>query len=207
MARSNLTRFNPISDVAPLGFGPNIEDLFREFSLTPALRALEQAPRMRIDVEEADQAYILRAEVPGATREDVTVSIDGNTVSIRADVADERVDQKRHMIRTERVYGEEFRTFTFPQEIDESRAEAAIDNGVLILTLPKKTGSRGTKLNVQDRSATGSSQAQSASASMQGQAASSSMQGQSASGSPQSQSASGSTQGQSSSGSSQGKST
>jgi HSP20 family protein len=131
------------------GLVPNIEDIFRDFSLAPALRTLEQVPRMRVDVEENDQAYVLRAEVPGAKREDITVSIDGNTVSIRADVVDERNDQSGSRIRSERIYGEDFRTFTFPQDIDDSKAEAKVENGVLVLNLPKKQGSGGKKLNIQ----------------------------------------------------------
>jgi HSP20 family protein len=151
MARSNLTRSraNQMGDVIRPGAFPGIEDLLRGFSLAPALRDLEQAPRMKVDVEETDQAYVLRADVPGAKREDIAVSIDGNTVSIRADVVDERTDQSGNMLRTERTYGEEFRTFTLPQEVDDSKAEARIENGVLVLTLPKKSGSGGRKLAIQ----------------------------------------------------------
>jgi HSP20 family protein len=148
MAR-NLVRSNPMRDLVRGGSVPDIEDIFRELSMAPISRALEQVPRMKVDVEETDQAYILRAEVPGAKREDIAVSIDGNTVSITANVMDERSDQKRNMVRTERVYGEEFRTFTFPQEIDDSKADAKVENGVLILTLPKKSGTGGKKLNIQ----------------------------------------------------------
>ena len=151
MAR-NMTRANPRSDLVRGGGGgvfPGIEDFFRDLSLAPALRALEQAPRMKVDVEENDQAYILRADVPGANREDITVSIDGNMVSIRANVEQERTDQSGNMLRSERIYGEEYRTFTLPQEVDESKAEVKIENGVLILTLPKKSGTGGKKLTIQ----------------------------------------------------------
>jgi HSP20 family protein len=205
MARSNLTRVNPMNDMARSGMIPSMarsglapfEDIFRELSLAPALRALEQAPRMKVDVEETEDAYIMRADVPGATREDIMVSIDGNTVSITADVVDERSDQRRNMIRTERVYGEEFRTFTFPQDIDDARADATIDNGVLVLTLPKKTGTGGKKLDIHTK-AGDSGQGQSAGGSAQGKSTSASGQGQSASSSAQGQSTSGSAQGKSS---------
>jgi HSP20 family protein len=151
MARNNLTRANPRGGMARSGLLPSgIEDLFREFALAPALRELEAAPRMRVDVEENDQAYILRAEIPGARKEDIVVNIDANTVTIRADVVEERSDQQgRNMIRSERMFGEEVRSFTFPQEVDESKVEARYENGILILTLPKKTGGSGRRLTVQ----------------------------------------------------------
>jgi HSP20 family protein len=138
-----------MGDVVRAGSFPGFEDLLRGFSMAPVLRDLEQAPRMKVDVEENDQSYILRAEVPGADREDIAVSIDGNTVSIRANVEEQRSDQQGSMLRNERVYGEEFRSFSLPQEIDESKAEAKMENGVLVLTLPKKQGSGGKKLTIQ----------------------------------------------------------
>lgn len=150
MARNLIrSRANPVSELMRSGGFPGIEDLFREFSMAPAFRALEQAPRMKVDVEENDQAYILKADVPGTRKEDISVSIEGNMVSIRAEVAEEKSDQKGNMIRSERIFGEEFRSFALPQEVDEAKSEAKIENGVLILTLPKKTGTGGRKLQIQ----------------------------------------------------------
>lgn len=150
MARSLIrSGANPVSNIIRSGGFPGIEDIFRELSMAPAFRALEQVPRMRIDVEENDQAYIMKADVPGVRKEDVSVSIDGNMVSIRTDMSEEKSDQKGNTIRSERVFGEEFRSFALPQEVDESKSEAKIENGVLILTLPKKTGTGGRKLQIQ----------------------------------------------------------
>ncbi len=177
MAR-HMTRSNPRSDMVRSGAFPdigNIGSFLRDFSLAPVLRELEQAPRMKVDIEENDQAYILKADVPGAEREDLTVTITGNSVSILADVEQDRTDQQGNMLRSERIYGEEFRTFTLPQEIDESKAEAKLENGVLVLTLPKKTSA--TKLDIRQQSASGDGQGQSGSASSQGKSASGSDQG------------------------------
>jgi HSP20 family protein len=138
-----------MGDIARFGGFPNIEDFLREFAMAPPLRGMEAEPRMRVDVEETDQAYILRAEVPGSKKEDIRITVEGNTVTIRADVAEEKTDQRGNTIRSERYFGEQFRTFTLPQEVDESKAEAKYENGVLVLTLPKKTGGGGKQLTVQ----------------------------------------------------------
>lgn len=153
MARGSLQqrpRSNQMGEMVRAGGGfPGLEDFFRGFSLAPVLRDLEPTQRMRVDVEETDQAYIMRADVPGVNREDITVSIEGNTVSIKTNIEEQRTDQQANMLRSERIVGEEFRSFTMPQEIDESKAEAKTENGVLILTLPKKSGGGGRKLTVQ----------------------------------------------------------
>lgn len=149
MAR-NIARYEPMADIARSGMFPDIGNLFREFSLAPIMRGLELEPRMKVDIEEADQNYVVRAEVPGAKKEDISVDIAGNMVSIRAEVKEERSDQKgRNMLRSERCFGEELRTFTLPQEVDESKAEAKYENGMLTLTLPKKQGAGGKKLTIQ----------------------------------------------------------
>jgi xanthine dehydrogenase YagT iron-sulfur-binding subunit len=127
---------------------PDIANILGGFPLAPVLRDLEEAPRMKVDIEETDQAYILRADVPGADREDITVTVDGNTVTIVADVVQEKVRMAAGLILSERLFGEEQRVFTLPVEIDESRAEARIENGVLLLKLPKQTGIVRKKLDI-----------------------------------------------------------
>ena len=148
MAR-NIMRPNPARDLVRTGSFPNIGDIVREFSMMPSLRGLEPETRMRVDVEEDDQNYIMKAEVPGVDKDAITVSIDGNTVSIKADMREEKMDQNTSMIRSERMFGEEFRSFTLPQEVDDAKAQAKMENGLLILTLPKKSGAGAKKLAIQ----------------------------------------------------------
>lgn len=195
MAR-NMARYTPRTDLlrSALPSFPDVGNLLRSLSLAPVLRDLETAPRMKVDIEETDQAYILRADVPGADREDIAVTIDGNTVSIRANIEQQRMDPSGNMLTVERVYGEEYRVFTLPQDVDESKAEARIENGVLVLTLPKKTGTSAKKLNIQSGRA---AQEQPAGGAAQAQpAAGGTAQAQPAGGAAQAQPAGGATQAQ-----------
>jgi xanthine dehydrogenase YagT iron-sulfur-binding subunit len=137
----NMTRSGPRSNFALAGTRPGMADFMRAFPLA-AVPNLERVPRMDIDIAEDDQGYRLTADVPGADREHITVIVDGNTVSIRAQVEQEKAAENRRMLATERVYGELLRTFTLPHEIDESKAEAKVTDGVLVLRLPIKTGTR-----------------------------------------------------------------
>jgi xanthine dehydrogenase YagT iron-sulfur-binding subunit len=97
---------------------------------------------MYVDIEETDEGYLLMADVPGADREHITVVVDGDTITIRAQMETERAVSNRRMLAIERIEGEQVRTFTLPDEIDESGAEARVTRGVLVVRLPRKSTTR-----------------------------------------------------------------
>ena len=152
MARS-LIRSDPFTESArfdPFRFDPfrNIDEVMREFSLLPSARGFEPEPRIRMDVEETDKNYLVKADIPGMKKEDIKVAIEGNTVSIQAQTAEEKEEEGANFVRRERYVGQQYRAFTLPQEIDEKGAEAQYDNGVLCLSLPKKSGSISKMLSI-----------------------------------------------------------
>lgn len=104
----------------------------------------------RIDVTEDDKSYVVTADLPGVAKDDIQVTIDGNQVTIAAEVKrnTERKDGER-ALHVERYAGQLFRTFTLPTEIDESASEAKFENGVLELRLAKKIPQAGRKLSIQ----------------------------------------------------------
>lgn len=137
---TNLTRYDPFRD---------LDDLFKGLMLRP-VRLEQQVPQIKMDVKENDGAYNVRAEIPGVKKEDIKVDIDGNVVSISAEVKEEK-EQKEggRVIRSERYYGNVSRSFSLGQDVDEKAANAKYTDGVLELTLPKKSGSRQVKIVVQ----------------------------------------------------------
>jgi HSP20 family protein len=137
---SNLVRSDPF-DVA-----------FREFfrnMLRPTRLELDTEPEIRLDMKETENAYTIHAEMPGVKKEDIEVSIDGNLVTVRAEVRREKEEKGETMLRSERYYGAMTRSFTLASEVDEKAAAAKYSDGVLELTLPKKPGSASRKLTVQ----------------------------------------------------------
>ena len=103
-----------------------------------------------MDVREDDKAYTVHAELPGVKKEDINVSIDGNQVSIGAEVkSQEEEKQGEKVLRTERHYGKVYRAFSLDQEVDQEGAKAKYENGVLELTLPKRVTSATRRLTVQ----------------------------------------------------------
>ncbi|QTO50823.1 Hsp20/alpha crystallin family protein [Burkholderia latens] len=132
---SKLSRYDPFS-IEP------VSDLFQ--GLFRPLRGMTLADEpdlasMKIDVTENDNAYTVKAELPGVAKDDIDVQVAGNTVSINAKVerSNERKDGER-VIRRERYSGAISRSFSLSGEIDDTNATAAYVDGVLSLTLPKK---------------------------------------------------------------------
>jgi HSP20 family protein len=131
---NNLTRFER-------EFFP---DLFRRF-VQPMSVDVETPGEIRVDVTEHEKEYLVRAEIPGAKKDDIRVQIDRNSVSIRADVKKEQESKQGRMLLKETYAGSTSRAFTLAHEIDDKAAVAKLDDGVLTLTLPKRTGA-GSKL-------------------------------------------------------------
>jgi HSP20 family protein len=118
--------------------------------LTPERAARTVTTRMRIDVIERDNAYVVRADVPGVRKDDIQVTIEGAEVTIAADVkpvADAKDGEV--VLRSERYQGPLHRTFVLPVEIDEAASEARYEAGVLELTMTKKVQQAGRKLTIQ----------------------------------------------------------
>lgn len=148
---TRLTRFNPFGDLASFESLRNFDDLFSRFPLGSALASQAEAPRLNIDVTENDKAYTVKAEVPGARKEDVKVSVDGNIVSIRVEKSAEDVEKDGEtVLRRERYHGVQTRRFSLAHDIDSAAASARYADGVLELSLPKRTTEQGaTTLNIE----------------------------------------------------------
>lgn len=144
-----LTRWNTFRSVARFDPSGDFEDLFRGLSLRPFLRELESsAPDLRIDVQEDEKNYRVKIDVPGAKKDDIQVSIDGNQVRVEAEIKSEETHEDRKQVYTERYVGKSYRTFGLPQEVDADNSEAQYDGGVLTLTLPKKSNDQAKRIAI-----------------------------------------------------------
>lgn len=143
MARIQL--YDPFA-VSPL------DDIIRGFfhPVRTERNGAGQHRSFRIDVSEADKGYVVHAELPGVTKDDIQVTIEGNQVTISAEVKrdGERRDGER-AVHVERYAGSLFRSFTLGSELDEDASEARFENGVLELKLAKKAQAAGRKLSIQ----------------------------------------------------------
>jgi HSP20 family protein len=114
----------------------------------PERRAAQPA-QFRMDVTENDKEYQVLAEMPGVKKEDISITINGNEVAVSAEVKQEKVVKNGDTVLcAERSYGTIKRAFSLGQEVDEALAQAKYNEGVLELTLPKKTAAAAKRLAV-----------------------------------------------------------
>ena len=141
---ASMQRFDPFNEL--------VDDLFKGFLVRPVAYEGRDAvlPRAKVDVAEASGAYVVTADLPGVKKEDIQVSIDGAEVTLTAEVKREKEAAKdERVLHSERVYGKVSRSFTLPQEVDETKAEAKFREGVLELTLPKKAAAQRKQISIQ----------------------------------------------------------
>lgn len=136
---ANITRLDPF------------DDLFRGFFVRPVdfNNAQAQPPSIKMDVKEEGDNYLVHAELPGVKKEDIHVVVDGNQVSISAETKQEKeIKEGDRILRSERYFGKVSRSFQLEQDIDDAKAAAKFNDGVLELTLPKRSSSATKRLNI-----------------------------------------------------------
>lgn len=141
---SNLRLLDPV-------FGNDFETALRRF-FSPTVFEGEPAPlKMRIDVTENEKAFTVKADIPGVKKEDISIKVDGNIVSIDAEAKSEKETKGNgdKVLRSERYYGSISRTFSLGQEVDDTKVQAKYADGVLTLELPKKAPAPASKIVIQ----------------------------------------------------------
>jgi len=138
---ANLTRYTPFEDL--------FNELTQGFMVKPLSAPGNGELRMKVDVKEDDNAYNIRADIPGVKKEDIIVDVNGNQVTLRAEVKQEREEKKgEKVIYSERNYGMVSRSFGLPTDVDAQGAKAEYKDGVLNLTLPKKASGQTKRLTI-----------------------------------------------------------
>jgi len=135
-------------------FGSLLDEFFNDFFVragAPVARSAElpSAVRARMDVVDKNDRYEVAVDLPGVKKEDIQVTIEGNRVAIAAETKSEKeVKEGERLIHSERYAASYARSFELPAEVTEQGAEAAFENGVLRLTLPKRATVTGKRLAI-----------------------------------------------------------
>jgi|ERR1041385_4154661 HSP20 family protein len=101
-----------------------------------------------IDLIENDNAYVVKAELPGISKDDVKISITDNVLTIRGEKTEREDGTKKNFHRTERRYGAFQRSFSLPSFVDANRIEAEFKDGVLSINLPKSEQAKPKMIEV-----------------------------------------------------------
>ena len=131
----SLVKWNPAKDL--LDLQKELNKVFGEFfSRSPMeLGSFEWAPA--VDIIENDNEFVVKAELPGITQDDIKVSLSNDVLTIKGEKKQEKEEKGKNFHRIERSYGSFHRSFSLPSKVQADKVKAVYKNGVLEITLPK----------------------------------------------------------------------
>jgi len=101
-----------------------------------------------VDVAETENEFTIRAELPGLEAKDVSVTVDNNVLTLKGERKTDKEIKKENYYRMERAYGTFSRSFTLPSFVDPGNVRADFKNGLLVLTLPKKSAAKSKTVEI-----------------------------------------------------------
>lgn len=153
MRKGYLTR-RP-SEVFADPFFRGFNDLFREEPLiksffAPVAKGTDQNGGFipAVDVRESDDEFLFTAELPGIKRDDVSITLDDNVLTISGERKFESEENREQFHRVERSYGTFTRSFTLPHEVAEDKVKASFQDGLLSVTVPKTEKAKPRQIDI-----------------------------------------------------------
>lgn len=104
-----------------------------------------------VDIEETQDRIVLRVDLPGVSLDQIELKIENEHLTLRGERAFPAASRREDFHRIERSFGNFFRSFTLPQNINQAAIHAELKNGVLEVMLPKKAETRSKPIQVQIR--------------------------------------------------------
>jgi HSP20 family protein len=125
-------------------------DDFDSFFSLPTLFPVSFKSSPAVDVLENEKGYVVKADIPGYTKDEIDITLDNNVLTIRGEKKQEETEEKSNYIRKERTYSSFEKSVLIEGDVTIDGAKAAINNGVLKLDLPKKEVKRieAKKINI-----------------------------------------------------------
>lgn len=120
-----------------------IEDMFDRYTravdrpLSRELAISEGGWAPRVDIAETDKEFLIKAELPEIRKEDVKVEVNNGVLTLRGERKQEKEEKGKKFHRIERSYGSFTRSFTLPENVDQSRIKASFKDGMLNIQLQK----------------------------------------------------------------------
>jgi len=91
----------------------------------------------RVDIAETEGAFVIKAELPDVSKEDVKVTVDNGVMTLKGERKQEKEESGKKFHRVERYYGSFCRSFSLPESVDETKVKASFKDGLLTVELPK----------------------------------------------------------------------
>jgi len=139
-----LSLYRPFTSLLRDEFANDDWSPFFSGSLARSARSFTPA----VDVIERDDAYLLKAEVPGLSSDQIELQVENDVLTLRGEQKSEQTDERNGYRRIERSYGSFVRSFVLPKGTNVDSIEASVDNGILSVKIPKVQAAAPRKLQV-----------------------------------------------------------
>ncbi|MGB9720868.1 MAG: Hsp20/alpha crystallin family protein [bacterium] len=147
MSDRQIRKWDPFRELMSLR-----EDMDRLFNTFFGKHMVEQTEGIWvpvIDIEEDNDNFIVKAELPGLKKEDVKIAVRGNLLTVSGERKQEEETRNKTYHRIERSYGKFSRTISLPSEIDANKIKAVYKDGILHITLPKPETMKPKEIEVE----------------------------------------------------------
>ena len=141
-----LVRWEPLRELNTIQ--GEVNRLFNTFFDTPVTAGATRRWLPPMDLVEAEDHYVLRADLPGLGEDDVSIEVEGGVLTVSGERKAEHEEQKEGYHRVERAYGSFSRSLTLPDGVDAEAVEASFDRGVLEVRIPKPEQSKPRKISI-----------------------------------------------------------
>jgi HSP20 family protein len=143
-----VVRWDPFRDINVLQDRMNrlFEDAGRGWRSEEPAAANTWSPA--VDIFEAQGEIVVKAELPGMDRKDITLNLENNVLTLKGDRRFEKETKEENYHRIERAYGGFSRSFSIPATVDEEKIHADYKDGVLKIILPKKEQAKPKQIRI-----------------------------------------------------------
>ncbi len=156
MTRATLVRRQPRrAQITRAPFFGEIDRCFNPGQFLPAsLIGQWQAEDLKntwvppVDVQETEDAYILTAELPGLSKDDVSITLEENLLTLSGERTFQEKEERENFHRVERAYGSFSRSFSLPSQVDASKVDATVKDGLLKVEIAKAEQAKPRKIEI-----------------------------------------------------------
>ncbi|MFH1213288.1 MAG: Hsp20/alpha crystallin family protein [Candidatus Neomarinimicrobiota bacterium] len=128
-----ITRWTPKRSLIYPYFADRVFDTFFDRNAESALPAFAPV----VDIEEKEKEYVVTAELPGVKKDDVSINLKDNVLTISGEKKLEKKIDEKNFHQTERIFGSFQRCFRLPELVDQEKIAAEFKNGILNVSIPK----------------------------------------------------------------------
>ena len=144
-----LTRYRPFNSVwnLPRELDRMVDETFGNLQFGRGENLRQWFPVT--DVSETPESLTLKLEEPGMKRDDLKISVENNTLTVRGEKTQETSSEDETFYRTERSYGSFERAFSLPNHVDHENVKASLENGVLTIEFPRREEARAREISIE----------------------------------------------------------